>query len=379
MGTRHVLVLSYGTFVVGSDGFILSGLLPAVASDLEVSAPIAGQLTTLFALTYALSSPVAAAAGARFTRRRMLIVGLAVFIVGLILQAAGTAFAIVAAGRIVAGTGAAMFQPSAFALSSEMSPPGRQGRALAIVGAGMSLSMVLGVPFGVAVGQLWGWRSAVWTIAALAGLAMLACAVLPTMRAPHVGLRDRLAILTSGDVLRILLTSSLVLVSGYAWISYLAVTVGDAAWAVGWGMLAFGIGEVVGLRVTGVWLDRAPPLRVLLAGAAATTFVFVAMPLAGGWPLGIIIATFALGVAAGPLGPPQQLRLLRADAKRGVVALGLNGSAVYVGASVGVMVGGAAVAAGAVPGLLMMCVGASLLAWGVAWLLAPERSSRPTR
>ena len=79
-----LLILSIGTFTLGVDGFVLSGLLPQVASSLHVSPSTAGQLTTLFALIYALGSPVIAAVAGNWERRALLAVGMAVFIAGII-------------------------------------------------------------------------------------------------------------------------------------------------------------------------------------------------------------------------------------------------------------------------------------------------------
>lgn len=64
--TIELLILSIGTFTLGVDGFVLSGLLPQVAASLHVPVSAAGQLTTVFALVYALahqSSPPSPAAG----------------------------------------------------------------------------------------------------------------------------------------------------------------------------------------------------------------------------------------------------------------------------------------------------------------------------
>jgi MFS transporter, DHA1 family, inner membrane transport protein len=105
--TVDLLILSIGTFTLGVDGFVLSGLLPQVAASLHVSASTAGQLTTLFALVYAVSSPVIAAVAGGWDRRALLTAGMAVFIAGMIVQAAGHDFAAVAGGRVLAALGAA--------------------------------------------------------------------------------------------------------------------------------------------------------------------------------------------------------------------------------------------------------------------------------
>ncbi len=107
--TLRLTLLAVGTFVLGVDGFVFSGLLPAVAHDLHVSVPTAGQLTTAFAVTYAASSPVIATVTGRLDRRAVLGGGMAVFLLGMAAQAAGPNFAVVLAGRVLAGVGAAAF------------------------------------------------------------------------------------------------------------------------------------------------------------------------------------------------------------------------------------------------------------------------------
>ena len=77
--SRHLTALSIGTFALGIDGFVLSGLLPQVAASLHVPTATAGQLTTLFALVYAVGSPLIATATGNWDRRRLLLLGMVVF------------------------------------------------------------------------------------------------------------------------------------------------------------------------------------------------------------------------------------------------------------------------------------------------------------
>ncbi|WP_372395676.1 hypothetical protein ABMY26_07560 [Azospirillum sp. HJ39] len=50
--------LALGTFAVGTESFMIAAILPDIATDLSVSEQAAGQLVSVFALTYAASSPV---------------------------------------------------------------------------------------------------------------------------------------------------------------------------------------------------------------------------------------------------------------------------------------------------------------------------------
>jgi DHA1 family inner membrane transport protein len=154
--TTDLLILSIGTFTLGVDGFVLSGLLPQVAASLHVSASTAGQLTTLFALVYAVSSPVIAALAGAWDRRRLLAAGLAVFTAGMVVQATGPDFAAVAVGRVLAALGAAGYQATAYSTAGILSDDAHRARSLAVVAGGSSVALVAGLPFGILVGQTWG-------------------------------------------------------------------------------------------------------------------------------------------------------------------------------------------------------------------------------
>jgi DHA1 family inner membrane transport protein len=75
-----IVVLALGTFAIGTEGYLVAGLLPSVAADMRVTEGVAGQLVTLFALTYAISSPLLATATAHIERRRVLLAALLLFV-----------------------------------------------------------------------------------------------------------------------------------------------------------------------------------------------------------------------------------------------------------------------------------------------------------
>src|SRR5258708_19832146 len=63
--------LALGTFAVGTESFMIAGLLPDMAADLHTSIVATGQLVTVFALAYAFSSPVMAALTGGLHRRTL--------------------------------------------------------------------------------------------------------------------------------------------------------------------------------------------------------------------------------------------------------------------------------------------------------------------
>lgn len=140
------LPLAAGAFAVGTDGFVIAGILPLAATDLGVGVGAAGQLVTVFALSYAALSPVIAALAARWDRRTLLLAGLTVLTVGNVATALAPHFAIAVAGRVVAGVGAAAYTPTASATAAALAPANQRGRSLALVMAGLSAATALGAP-----------------------------------------------------------------------------------------------------------------------------------------------------------------------------------------------------------------------------------------
>src|SRR5262249_18393751 len=106
---RRLIVLASGMFAIGTDSFVVAGVLSQVSASLGVAIALAGQMVTLYAISYALLSPVIAAAAAHWPRKRLLLTGLAVFVLGNVVTALAPNIELVLASRLLAGLGAAMF------------------------------------------------------------------------------------------------------------------------------------------------------------------------------------------------------------------------------------------------------------------------------
>jgi MFS transporter, DHA1 family, inner membrane transport protein len=238
--TGDLLILSIGTFTLGVDGFVLSGLLPQVAASLHVSASTAGQLTTLFALVYAVSSPIIATVAGAWDRRALLAAGMAVFVVGMIVQATGVNFAAVAAGRVLAAFGAAGYQATAYSTAGILSDDSRRARSLAVVAGGSSVALVAGLPFGILIGQSWGWRPAMWVLVVLAAASAVAVWLLPPAYAPRLSLRERGKALADPRVLGILAGTVTVLTPVFLVIAYLPAIMHTSGASIVAAMLAYG-------------------------------------------------------------------------------------------------------------------------------------------
>jgi MFS transporter, DHA1 family, inner membrane transport protein len=364
--TGDLLILSIGTFTLGVDGFVLSGLLPQVAASLHVSASTAGQLTTLFALVYAVGSPIIATVAGAWDRRSLLAAGMAVFVVGMIVQATGPNFAAVAAGRVLAAFGAAGYQATAYSTAGILSDDSRRARSLAVVAGGSSVALVAGLPFGVLVGQSWGWRAAMWVLVVLAVLSAAAVWLLPPAYAPRLSLRERGKALADPRVLGILAGTVTVLTPVFLVIAYLPAIMRTSGASIVAAMLAYGAGQVTGTILVPRLIRRRNGRTALLYGACGITAAAALLTVTSTIGATAAVTMAALGFSAGLTIVPQQYRLFAAAPRLAPVAVGLNGSGIYIATALGAAVGGAALAIGGSAALAVTAAVIGLLAVVVA-------------
>lgn len=266
---RRLLMLSLGMFAIGTDNFVVAGILPAVADSLHTTVSLAGQMVTVYALSYALMAPVMAAAAGSWSRKTLLISALGIFIVGNVTTALATDLTTVLISRALAGLGAAMFAPTAVGVAAVLGDPARRGRALATVTAGLAAATALGSPVGTFIGGLGGWRSTLWFVAGLGAVSLAGIgALLHDIPQPvRVNLRDRLAPLGNRRVALILLTSlfafgGFLMVYTYAGLVLLPVTGGDARTLAGL-LLVWGIAATAGNLGPGILSIDSIPARSL--------------------------------------------------------------------------------------------------------------------
>ncbi|WP_412180455.1 MFS transporter, partial [Variovorax paradoxus] len=108
---KRLLVLALGMFALGTDTFVVAGILPQLAHAFDVDIAVAGQLTTLYAISYALLAPTIAAIAGNVPRKRLMLAGLGIFVLANLATALAPTFALALASRVFAGLGAAMYSP----------------------------------------------------------------------------------------------------------------------------------------------------------------------------------------------------------------------------------------------------------------------------
>lgn len=357
--TPRIYCLPLGAFAVGTGNFVFVGVLDALAADLGVSVSAAGQLTTVFAVAYALSAPLLVAVTARVPRRVVLLGALGLFTAANATMTAATVFPLLLVMRVVAAAGAALYMPVAMGVAVELVQPAERGRAMSVVLLGLTFAFLLGIPAGTWIGSALGWQ-ATFGFAAIAGavtVLLLSIAIPALPGTTSRGLRG-LGVALHGPIVGLLGVTTLAFVAVFCVNAYvgpiLARTTGLGGTGIGLLQMALGVGGVIGVPIGGWLADRrtgTPIALGILVTIAVMQSVFSLLLWVPGWaatPGSIVTTATALTLVSGALfalGPVQQNRLIAAAPEERDIVLSLNASALFLGQGLGAAAGGLAIAA----------------------------------
>jgi MFS transporter, DHA1 family, chloramphenicol resistance protein len=347
-----VPLLGTAVFAQGTSEFMVAGLVPDIASDMSVSIPAAGLLTSAFAVGMAVGAPFMALLAMRWPRRLALVAFLVAFVLAHVVAAVTSSFEVLVVTRVAGALANAGFLAVGLATVTSLVPPDAKGRALAVLLAGTTIACVAGVPGGAFLGSLWGWRSAFWAVSLLCVPALVAVVTsVPRDRSGVVppSARGELRVLRRPRLLVVLLLGALVNGATFCSFTFLApvltdVTGIDAGWIPA--MLAlFGGGSFLGVRLAARWSDTRPG-RVLACGGSALAIGWAAFALTAGSAVAAVVLVPVLGTIAFAVGSTLIARVLYAGSDAPNLAGSYATASLNIGAAAGPWIGGLTITAG---------------------------------
>lgn len=350
---RPGLVLTAFTLLVfctGAAEYLVSGVLPQLADNFSVSVATAGQAVTAYALGVAIGGPIITAATTRIPRKTLALYLSAVFVLGMVTVVVAPSFWLVIVGRVVSASSQATLFAIGLTTTTSLLGEGKQGRAIAIVGSGLTVATVLGVPLGAFLSGLTTWRAPFVIIAVCAVLALALLAwVMPRTDAPTTGVVDEIRNLAHLPVLLAVGTT----VVGFAGVSVvftylvplLSQVTGISAGIIPAVLFAYGVGGFAGNLVAGHLADIS--LGKTLVGVFVALAVTCALfPFVAPLPIPMIVLVLALGVLSTATIAPLQSLVLRHASAAPTLSLAVNVSAFNLAIAVGSALGGFGVSAG---------------------------------
>lgn len=346
-----MLALSIGGFGIGTTEFVSMGLLPEMATTMNVSEPSAGHLISAYALGVVIGAPVIAILAARVPRRVLLLALMVAFTLGNLGTVFAPSFHELMASRFVAGLPHGAYFGVAALVAAHLAEPGKRAKAVAMVMMGLSIANVVGVPVATWVGQSFGWRSAFGIVTVIGALTVAAIVAwmprldgMPTTRAitelgalgrPQVWMTLIIAVVGFGGM--------------FAVYTYIATTLTDVSGLskafVPVALMIYGLGMVAGNYAGGHIADRMliRGMYISMTAIALSLFGFV---FAAQNPYTALLFVFLIGASGSSMVPGLQTRLMDVAADAQTLAASLNHAAFNLANAIGAAVGGAVIAAG---------------------------------
>lgn len=348
---KGLAALAAGTFAIGMTEFVITGLLPDIATDFAVSIPTAGLLISGYALSVMIGGPIVTALVAHRSRKPVLIALLAFFVAGNVISALAPAYGIMLAGRIIAALCHGSFIGFATIVAGDLVRPERRSSAIAAMLSGLTLANVAGVPLGTLLGQQLGWRSTFWAMALLGVIAAAATALFVPATNTTGEARTQLAAFRKPEVWLALAMTALAFGAVYAPFTYVAPLMTDMAGfgegALPYLLALFGLGLVLGNVIGARGADHRL-MRTILSASIAMLVVLVAFAWTSHAKASATVTLFLLGVAAYATVPGLTTRVITAadgDAQN-LLASSAAVSAFNLGNAAGAFLGGRAITAG---------------------------------
>ncbi|MEU2077497.1 Cmx/CmrA family chloramphenicol efflux MFS transporter [Streptomyces sp. NPDC013489] len=347
-----VYLLAFSLFAMGSAEFLLAGVLPDIADDLDISLSSAGALISAFAIGVVIGGPPLAVLTLRWPRRTTLVISQAVFAAGVAVGLLTDDFTVLLVTRFLIGLAYAGFWAVAAVTAISLVTPDRTARASGVVVSGLSIAMVAGGPAGAFLSHFTGWQGGFWAVVALTVLSAIATivAVPATKAAQEPSVKRELQTMRQPQLWVVYAATLLSTAAYMISYNYLAafltdITGVDSVWVPAI-LVLFGIGAFIGLSIGGRIADGRPH-HALLIGAGGILVCSVLLALLADYAVAVVPLVLLLGVAGFVLNPAVYGRVFTVASGAPTLAGATAVSMFQLGISVVPVLAGVALGAGA--------------------------------
>lgn len=343
-----IWMLAIGAFAIGMTEFVIMGLLPNIARDFDVTVSQAGQLITGYALGVAIGGPIIVMLTIKWNRKYLLIVLMGIFIIGNLTASFSPNYGFMMTSRIITSLAHGSFFGIGSILAASMVRPEKRASAMALMFMGLSMSNILGVPFGTLIGQNFGWPMTFIIISIIGALALIGIIIFVPMQRETIksSVLNELQILKEKRLWLTLAVTLFGFSSVFAYFTYISTVLIDVSNVqenlISYLLIIFGIGVTLGNVVGGKladWnLNKALKIIFIVFILYFILLYFVQMN-----SILMVAGIFFFGLIGFSMSPSLQFKSTLISQDAPTLASTLNQSAFNLGNALGAFIGGVVV------------------------------------
>ncbi len=346
-----LLALAMGAFGIALTEFVIMGILPEVASALQVSIPQAGHFISAYALGVVVGAPLLAGVASRLPARKALLALMVWFTFFNALSGLAWDYWSMLIVRFMSGLPHGAFFGMGAVIAAKLSKEGREAQGIASMFSGFTVANVIGVPLGTYIGNSLHWGYSFYMVGFVGGLTLLGL----YLWMPAFAAEDRKQARQSSGMrnteLWALLGLTAVGTGGFfAWYGYIAPLLMDVSGlpetAVSYAMILAGLGMVGGNILGAKMVGWFRPVRAIAIGLSGMSAILIVNALVASDPVWVLVMCFLVGTVTFTLAAPIQVSIIEASGGSAMLATSLNQSAFNIANALGAYLGGLPIALG---------------------------------
>ncbi len=349
---KSLFALLLGGLTIGITEFVMMGLLPEIATDLDVSIPVAGYLISAYALGVVIGAPLLVIAGRNYPPRRMLLLLAVMLSLFNALSIIAPNYEILLLSRLLSGLPHGAFFGVGAVVASKLADKGKEAQAVSIMFSGLTLANLLGVPVGTFLGQQFSWNATFILIAAIGALTVISLYFwMPDLKLEKAhSMRTQLQFFRKKEAWLIIGITAIGLGGLFCWISYIAPLLtevsGFSPEHIPYILILAGLGMVIGNLLGGKLADRfSPPktillLLLLIAGDLLLVYFFSSNQYAA------LALVFLTGCITFAVAAPIQMLMIQTAVGAEMIASAVIQAGFNIGNALGAFLGGLPLVAG---------------------------------
>ena len=343
---KALIALALGGFGIGLTEFVIMGILPDVASGLQISIPQAGHFIAAYALGVVVGAPLFTQIAGKWSAEKVLLYLMVWFTIFNTLSAFADSYGSLLFYRFLSGLPHGAFFGIGAVVAGKLSKPGKAAQAIATMFAGLTVANVIGVPLGTYLGHHYGWNISFLMVGAV-GLITMASIYFwmprfePEPPKTHVegnqGLKNM-------ELWILILLTTIGTGGFFAWYSYIAPLItkvaGHADNVVGYAMIIAGLGMVLGNFIGAKMAEWFNPLKAVAISLSGMVVMLLVNAFVASDPNAVLVLTFIIGMVSFSVATPIQMAIINTSKGSEMLASSMNQSAFNMGNASGAYLAG---------------------------------------